>query len=196
MYDTPGRLNCRGTIQRIDWKIWITRRILKHNRKYFNPLVSGPGRFELLKVWRSKISLYCPFNKFLTDCIWFDLPSNTARFETAAQCSVGVVVNTEHVWGQICYWYWCLFCQTVLSSSPLLHGPGSGPGQFATQEGGSFFLYYFPLKVIYCILHSSFRQLFMWFLLALDNFLQGLPNTFFLNKHKHNKKEDISFDHQ
>ena len=157
MYDTPGRLNCRGTIQRIDWKIWITRRILKHNRKYFNPLVSGPGRFELLKVWRSKISLYCPFNTFLTDCIWFDLPSKTARFETAAQCSVGVVVNSEHVWGQICYWYWCLFCQTVLSSSPLLHGPGSGPGQFATQEGGSFFIIISPSRwyTVYFTPHSD-----------------------------------------
>ena len=58
----PGRLTSRGIIPRGDWlaavsystddrKIWITRWILNQNRKYFNPLVSGPGRFEL---WREK----------------------------------------------------------------------------------------------------------------------------------------------
>ena len=31
---------------------------------------------------------------------------------------------------------------------------------------------------------------------GVGQFLQGLPNTFFLNKHKHNKKVDINFDHQ
>ena len=51
-YDTPG------------WfiKYRITQWKLNQIRKCFNPLVSGPGWFELWKKWRSKISLDCPFN--------------------------------------------------------------------------------------------------------------------------------------
>ena len=41
-YDTPGS-------QIFLLKIWITQRILNQNRKYFYPLVSGTGRFELCK---------------------------------------------------------------------------------------------------------------------------------------------------
>ena len=36
---TPGRFR----------KVWTTRRNLNQNRKYFNPLVSGPGKFEWWK---------------------------------------------------------------------------------------------------------------------------------------------------
>ena len=61
-YPPPGTLTRRGIIPRGDWTIWINWQILNQNRKYFNPLVSGPGRFELWKKWRSKISLDCPFN--------------------------------------------------------------------------------------------------------------------------------------
>ena len=44
-------------------KTWITRN-LNQNRKYFNPLLSGPGWFQWWKKnWRSKISLDCPFNR-------------------------------------------------------------------------------------------------------------------------------------
>ena len=49
-YDTPGRF--LGKIQ-------MTRRNLNQNRKYFYPLLSGPGRFDLKN--RLKISLDCPF---------------------------------------------------------------------------------------------------------------------------------------
>ena len=70
-YETPGRLTLRSMIPRGDWlcavcnpgeidsaqyhtpgwfiKIRISRRKRNQNRKYFNPLVSGPGRFELWK---------------------------------------------------------------------------------------------------------------------------------------------------
>ena len=51
-YDTPGRFR----------KIRITRPNLNQNRKFFNLLVSGPGRFEWWQKWGSKISLDCPFN--------------------------------------------------------------------------------------------------------------------------------------
>ena len=44
-------------------KTRITQQNLNRNWKYFNPLVSAPGRFKLWKkIWRSKISLDCPFN--------------------------------------------------------------------------------------------------------------------------------------
>ena len=42
-YDTLGRLNRGVIIPGITWQI------LNQNRKYFYPLVSGPGRSELLK---------------------------------------------------------------------------------------------------------------------------------------------------
>ena len=41
-YHTPGS-------QFFETKIRITQQKLNQNRKYFNPLVSGPGRFEILK---------------------------------------------------------------------------------------------------------------------------------------------------
>ena len=48
-YDTPGRLTLRGIIPWGDRKIWITRQILKQNKKYFNPSVSGPG---WVNIWK------------------------------------------------------------------------------------------------------------------------------------------------
>ena len=44
-------------------KFWISQRKPNQKRNYFNPLVSGPGRFEWWKNWGSKILLDCPFNK-------------------------------------------------------------------------------------------------------------------------------------
>ena len=46
-WGTPGRLTCQGIIPGGDWQIRITRQIPNQNQKYFNPLVSGPGRFDL-----------------------------------------------------------------------------------------------------------------------------------------------------
>ena len=46
-------------------KIWITQQNLTQNQKYFNLLVSGPGRFELCKIegkkscWTNSLTL-CP----------------------------------------------------------------------------------------------------------------------------------------
>ena len=46
-------------------KIWITQQNLTQNQKYFNLLVSGPGRFELWKIegkkscWTNSLTL-CP----------------------------------------------------------------------------------------------------------------------------------------
>ena len=43
-------------------KTWIT--LQNQKRKYFNPLVNGqsPRQIWIMKKWRSKISLDCPFN--------------------------------------------------------------------------------------------------------------------------------------
>ena len=47
---------CRG--------IQITQQIFNQNRKYFNPVASGPGMYEWWeKNWRSKILWDCPFKK-------------------------------------------------------------------------------------------------------------------------------------
>ena len=50
---TPGRFG----------KVQITRQNLNQIRKYFNPLVSSPGRLEWWQKWGSKISLDCPFKQ-------------------------------------------------------------------------------------------------------------------------------------
>ena len=67
-YDTPGRLIPRSMIphedfyEKFDYLWWN----VNHNLKYFNTLVSGPGRFEWRwKNWRSKILLDCHFNKHI-----------------------------------------------------------------------------------------------------------------------------------
>ena len=71
LYDTGRRLIQRSILQQKDSaqydtalsqsrKTGITWRNLNQNRKYFNPLLSGPGRFELKKN-TSKIMLECPF---------------------------------------------------------------------------------------------------------------------------------------
>ena len=44
-------------------KIWISRRKRNQIQKYFNPLVSGPGWFELWKKLGSKILLDCPLKQ-------------------------------------------------------------------------------------------------------------------------------------
>ena len=89
-YHTPGRLTRRGMIHRGDWlagvwypretdslgydtlgrqifglKIRITQRILNQNIKYFNPLVSGTGSFELWKKnWGQKSRWTATFSLF------------------------------------------------------------------------------------------------------------------------------------
>ena len=47
-------------------KIWITQHKLNQNKKYYNPLFSGPSWFELWKNRRSKISLDGPFKPVRT----------------------------------------------------------------------------------------------------------------------------------
>ena len=80
---------------------------------------------------------------------------------------------------------------------PLAAWTGQWPGTVRYSGGGQFFLYYFPLKVIYCIYTSLLIPTASYVIFdGVGQFLQGLPNTFFLNKHKHNKKVDINFDHQ
>ena len=62
-WGTPGRLTCQGIIPGGDWQIRITRQIPNQNQKYFNPLVSGPGRLNKKKNWMLKISLDCTFKR-------------------------------------------------------------------------------------------------------------------------------------
>ena len=56
----PGRYISGGIIPRGDWKIRITRQIPYENLKYFNPLVSGPGRSELRKNGSQSYHLTVP----------------------------------------------------------------------------------------------------------------------------------------
>ena len=55
-YHTPGRFR----------KIRITHWKLNQNRKYFNSLVSVPGRFKRWKIWKSKISWDCFFSPLVS----------------------------------------------------------------------------------------------------------------------------------
>ena len=57
-YDSLASIITRQ-VKLVKPKIWITPRNINENRKYFNPLVSSPGRLEQGKKWRSKISLEC-----------------------------------------------------------------------------------------------------------------------------------------
>ena len=66
-FDSPGSLIPRGV-----WypgesvfsnlNVKITEWNLNKNHEFFNPMVSGPGRFIWWKNWRLKILLDCPFN--------------------------------------------------------------------------------------------------------------------------------------
>ena len=47
----------------------ITQQILNQNRKYFNPLVSGPGRFELGKTEGQKSRWTVPLTQGVTTLI-------------------------------------------------------------------------------------------------------------------------------
>ena len=73
MRDSPGYDSPRRLFQ----KIWITLRNLNRNRKYFNPLLSGPARLELWKD-KSKILLDChmiPRMQYVRYCGEIDSPT-------------------------------------------------------------------------------------------------------------------------
>ena len=46
-FDSPGYDTVPWGVSFYEPKNRITHRILNQNQKYFNPLVGGPGRFEL-----------------------------------------------------------------------------------------------------------------------------------------------------
>ena len=59
-YDTPGSQYFCNENLNDSAKTWMTQQKLDQSQKYFNPLVSGPGWFELWKKLGSKILLDCP----------------------------------------------------------------------------------------------------------------------------------------
>ena len=62
-YQTPGRLTHQSPIYELKIKK-IGEFLINKNKKYFNQFVRGPGGSELWNIYRSKISLDCPFNEF------------------------------------------------------------------------------------------------------------------------------------
>ena len=78
---------------------------------------------------------------------------------------------------------------------PLAAWTGQWPGTVRYSGGGQFFFIISPQgDILYTSLLIPTASYVIFD--GVGQFLQGLPNTFFLNKHKHNKKVDINFDHQ
>ena len=73
-YDIPASQSPQGIIPRqvsfFDTKVQITRRNLNQNRKYLNPLISGPGWFEWWKKTGSRKSSWTvPLNVTKNYCL-------------------------------------------------------------------------------------------------------------------------------
>ena len=103
------KLTRRGMKPWGDWQILITQWILNQNRKYFKPLVSGPGRFELWKNWMSKMWLDCLFKwsnamACKTPCLeeWTVPHDPLYQLQYAWQAAVDTWQYISRSWPHIC----------------------------------------------------------------------------------------------
>ena len=73
----------------------ITQQKLNKNRKYFDPLVSGPGWFKWCKSWRLKISLDCTFN--ISKKRWTNFFKTNSYFILSVHHNISVIKNNNQL---------------------------------------------------------------------------------------------------